>query len=320
MCCERHVHQVLLILVELSAMLEIKQHLQFTGNRTLPLSKKTGNRMDRVLATILPIVVMLLAIVIVCYFLWRMKRKPAGTLSLIDSTNPEDIRSINSLIIDLPTLRATTENFDEGKKLGEGGFGAVYKGILPNGREIAVKRLSQSSRQGIKELETELVLVAKLQHKSLIRLVGVCLEEHEKLLVYEYMPNKSLDTFLFGTVIHHHLATLKQVWEHWTMGTTVEIMDPSLCSHNPSVDQMLRCIHIGLLCVQHNPVDRPLMSTVNVMLRSSTMPSQAPSRPAFCFLKSGVNSEVYHGRGIAQSTSRPAVSENEVTITEIEAR
>ncbi|XP_039828902.1 cysteine-rich receptor-like protein kinase 6 isoform X1 [Panicum virgatum] len=383
-----------------------------------------GNRTARVLAIILLIVIMMLGTVVVFYRLWRRRKKPAGKLLLI--VNPEDIRSIDSLMIDLPTLRATTENFDEGKKLGEGGFGAVYKGVLPNGREIAVKRLSQSSRQGMKELKTELVLVAKLQHKNLVRLVGICLEEPEKLLVYEYMPNNSLDTFLFdpdksneldldkrfmiingiaqglqylheesqlkivhrdlkasnvlldsdfnpkisdfglarlfgsdqsqyvtnrvvgtygymapeyamrghysiksdvfsfgvlmleivagrrnggsyGSEQHDHLLSL--VWGHWTMGTVLEIMDSSLSDH-PSVDQMLKCIHIGLLCVQHNPADRPMMSTVNTMLNSSTVPRQAPSRPAFCFQKSGTS----------QCTSRSEVSANEVTITELEAR
>lgn len=73
----------------------------------------------------------------------------------------------------------------------------VYKGDLPEGQEITVKRLSQTSKQGIEELKTELVLVAKLNHKNLVRLVGVCLEKSEKILVYEYMPHRSLDTFLF---------------------------------------------------------------------------------------------------------------------------
>ncbi|KAM0878623.1 hypothetical protein ACQ4PT_034753 [Festuca glaucescens] len=140
---------------------------------------------------------------------------PAPAATGEDSTNQDDIQSIDSLLLDLATLRAATDNFSESNKLGEGGFGSVYKGVLSEGQEIAVKRLSQTSTQGVEELKTELVLVAKLQHKNLVRLVGVCLESHEKLLVYEYMPNRSLDTVLFGT--HHSstaLAVLISEMEH----------------------------------------------------------------------------------------------------------
>lgn len=91
-----------------------------------------------------------------------------------------------------------TDNFSTDNKLGEGGFGPVYKGVLENGQEIAVKRLSKTSKQGVDELKNEVILIAKLQHRNLVRTLGCCAEGEESMLIYEYMPNNSLDFILFG--------------------------------------------------------------------------------------------------------------------------
>ncbi|XP_075653984.1 G-type lectin S-receptor-like serine/threonine-protein kinase At4g27290 [Castanea sativa] len=97
----------------------------------------------------------------------------------------------------LATIVIATNNFSSDNKLGEGGFGLVYKGTLIDGKEIAVKRLSQKSRQGLREFKNEVILIAKLQHRNLVRLLGYCIEGDEKMLIYEYMPNGSLDSFIF---------------------------------------------------------------------------------------------------------------------------
>ncbi|KAF3784796.1 Cysteine-rich receptor-like protein kinase 10, partial [Nymphaea thermarum] len=96
----------------------------------------------------------------------------------------------------LKAVQAATNNFSEENKLGGGGFGPVYKGEL-SGRIVAVKRLSEHSGQGLKEFMNEVILIAKLQHKSLVRLLGCCVERGEKMLIYEFMPNGSLDAFFY---------------------------------------------------------------------------------------------------------------------------
>ncbi|XP_071709172.1 G-type lectin S-receptor-like serine/threonine-protein kinase RKS1 [Rutidosis leptorrhynchoides] len=100
-------------------------------------------------------------------------------------------------VFDLSKIVAATDNFSLSNKVGEGGFGSVYKGTLQNGQEVAVKRLSQSSGQGMQEFENEVTLIAKLQHRNLVRLLGYCFHRDEKMLIYEYLPNKGLDSFIF---------------------------------------------------------------------------------------------------------------------------
>ncbi|XP_042497407.1 cysteine-rich receptor-like protein kinase 10 isoform X2 [Macadamia integrifolia] len=100
-------------------------------------------------------------------------------------------------LISLATIHAATNNFSDLNLLGQGGFGPVYKGALPNGREVAIKRLSSGSEQGSVEFMNEVSLILKLQHKNLVRLLGCCAEGAERILVYEYMPNGSLDSVLF---------------------------------------------------------------------------------------------------------------------------
>ncbi|KAI9082783.1 hypothetical protein K1719_035240 [Acacia pycnantha] len=111
-----------------------------------------------------------------------------------DDTNMDDLELP---LFDFNTITMATDNFSEANKLGDGGFGSVYRGRLLEGHDIAVKRLSKSSGQGIKEFKNEVKLIVKLQHRNLVRMLGCCIEEEEKLLVYEYMENKSLDFFLF---------------------------------------------------------------------------------------------------------------------------
>lgn len=102
-----------------------------------------------------------------------------------------------SLFIDLPVLEAATGGFSDDNLLGRGGFGPVYKGVMENGQQIAVKRLSLGSRQGVREFLNEVRLLLKVQHRNLVSLLGCCASSGHKMLVYPYFPNSSLDHTLF---------------------------------------------------------------------------------------------------------------------------
>ncbi|KAJ0079832.1 hypothetical protein Patl1_22981 [Pistacia atlantica] len=120
-------------------------------------------------------------------------------LAWIDYDASENLlnKGVNLKVYRASSIMQATDNFSSKTKLGEGGFGPVYKGLLPDGQEVAIKRLSGKSKQGLVEFKNELIIVAKLQHTNLVRLLGFCIQGEEKILVYEYMPNKSLDTYIF---------------------------------------------------------------------------------------------------------------------------
>lgn len=134
--------------------------------------------------------------------LW-LSRGKARPNFVSDNVHGDNINQANHQelpLFNFEELATATNNFHPTNKLGQGGFGPVYRGKLQNGKEIAVKRLSRASGQGLEELMNEVVVISKLQHRNLVRLLGCCVEEDEKMLVYEYMTNKSLDAFLFDPV------------------------------------------------------------------------------------------------------------------------
>ncbi|XP_051228636.1 cysteine-rich receptor-like protein kinase 6 [Lolium perenne] len=312
--------------------------------------------------------------------------------------NPfKKISSAQCVIFDLPALQEATENFSQRNKLGEGGFGAVYKGTLPDGQDIAVKKLLGTAGHGLHQLHNEVLLLAQLQHKNLVRLHGFYSSRDDTLLVYEYIKNGSLDNFLSDTreghilnweqqyniilgiakgilylhedssmrIIHRDLKPnnilldddmepkiadfglarllgeghthtmtsgvagtpgymapeyvyqqrvspkidifsygvlvlqivtrrrecwsddinnvnlLTEVWNHWRKGSIIEMMDHTLDEHTQN--HQLRYLHIGLMCVQADPGDRPEISTVIFMLTRDNMELQPPEEPAFFF-------------------------------------
>ncbi|KAL0699131.1 hypothetical protein Bca4012_055253 [Brassica carinata] len=340
-------------------------------------------------ATVLGVLILLVLGYILC---WRRK--------LYQRTQMEtdsDISITHSSQYDFKTIEAATNNFSRSNKIGEGGFGEVYKGTLSNGTEVAVKRLSKMSGQGTREFRNEAVLVSKLQHRNLVRLLGFCLEGEEKILIYEFVPNKSLDYLLFNpekqgqldwnqrykiiggiargilylhqdsrlTIIHRDLKasnilldadmnpkisdfglctifgidqtqgntnriagtyaymspeyalqgqfSMKSdiysfgvlvleiisgkknsnvyqmdetstagnlAWRLWRNGSPIELLDPAIGRNNQS-NEVTRCIHIALLCVQDNPEDRPMLSTIILMLTSNTITLPMPNLPSF---------------------------------------
>ncbi|KAM1130889.1 hypothetical protein ACFX19_046185 [Malus domestica] len=209
--------------------------------RKLPLSLK-------IVAVLLSVI--FLACIVISIYTWRRNTNnkrdqirrgqfdsERRVKELIDTSEFKEEEGIDVPFFDMQTILDATDNFSNANKLGQGGYGPVYKGVFLGGQEIAVKRLSRVSGQGLQEFRNEVVLIAKLQHRNLVRLKGYCMKGEEKILLYEYMPNKSLDSFIFDQT--------KSMFLNWEMRFSIilGIARGLLYLHQ---DSRLRIIHRDL--------------------------------------------------------------------------
>ncbi|XP_025610853.1 probable LRR receptor-like serine/threonine-protein kinase At1g07650 isoform X3 [Arachis hypogaea] len=168
---------------------ELEIRLYWAGKDSLPKHNHISTRL--MAGIVAPTVIVI--ILIICLLWWK------GCLRKKTSLEKE-LRNLDlqTGLFSLHQIKAATNNFNISNKIGEGGFGPVYKGILPNGTIIAVKQLSSKSKQGNREFINEIAMISALQHPCLVKLYGCCVEGDQLLLIYEYMENNSLAYALFG--------------------------------------------------------------------------------------------------------------------------
>lgn len=191
-------------LVWMGDLIDMENFTQGGENLYVRTNRSRGKK--RGLEIVLPVISSLL-ILILMGLIWicGLRGKQGSkvvlkrlTLGDTGTSNELPDRNAEFLILSFRAIATTTNNFSESCILGQGGFGNVYKGTLEDGKEIAVKRLRVGSVQGVVEFKNEIALIAKLQHRNLVKLLGCCIHEDEKLLIYEFMPNGSLDAFIFN--------------------------------------------------------------------------------------------------------------------------
>uniref|UniRef100_A0A5B7BGN7 Putative G-type lectin S-receptor-like serine/threonine-protein kinase SD1-1 n=1 Tax=Davidia involucrata TaxID=16924 RepID=A0A5B7BGN7_DAVIN len=180
-------------------LIDIKRFTE-SGNQNLYVrvtaSELADSRKKRQLVLVMVAAsIALVLLLLASGIIWKRRTQTQGTWQDILSGDEENLELP---IFNIDTIAKATNNFSYSNKIGEGGFGPVYKGQLSTGQEIAVKRLSENSKQGLNEFKNEVILIAKLQHRNLVRLLGCCIQGEERILIYEYMPNGSLSSFIFG--------------------------------------------------------------------------------------------------------------------------
>jgi len=131
------------------------------------------------------------------------KSSPTGTGSSLGSEKVQPSPGISlasQSTFTYDELAMATDGFSNSNLLGQGGFGYVHKGVLPNGKIVAVKQLKSESRQGEREFHAEVDVISRVHHRHLVSLVGYCISDNQKMLVYEYVPNNTLEFHLHGKI------------------------------------------------------------------------------------------------------------------------
>ncbi|EFH70820.1 leucine-rich repeat family protein [Arabidopsis lyrata subsp. lyrata] len=203
-------------------------------------------------------------------------------------TDDEEILSmdIKPYTFTYSILKSATQDFDPSNKLGEGAFGVVYKGTLNDGREIAVKKLSSvGSRHGKGQFVAEIVAISSVLHRNLVKLYGCCFEGDQRLLVYEYLSNGSLDDALFVSGRKNSDENLEEgkkyllewAWNLHEKSRDVELIDDELGEYN--MEEVKCMIGVALLCTQSSHALRPPMSRVVAMLSGDAEVNDATSKP-----------------------------------------
>ncbi|KAM7464843.1 hypothetical protein LguiB_012405 [Lonicera macranthoides] len=217
-------------------------------------------------------------LLILAFFLWyTLSKKPNDAIrgNILGAT---ELRGPHNY--SYGDLKSATKNFSKEYKLGEGGFGEVFKGILKNGNVVAVKRITMSSSRANTEFESEVKLISNVHHRNLIRLVGCCSKSSKLFLVLEYMANGSLDKLLFG----EKKGTLnwKQrgseprqqqicrdfAWKLYENDMHLKLVDETLDPNEYAPEEAKKIIEIALMCTQSPVSLRPNMSDVVASLSS----------------------------------------------------
>ncbi|KAH6805210.1 cysteine-rich RLK protein 2 [Perilla frutescens var. frutescens] len=279
--------------------------MMYSDTNFLNPMRGTGNSRGRVAAIVIAAISAAAALAIgavIGFHMWKNrtieKRRKGDAEKLLKNLSDRNLHFKYS------TLEKATNSYNEANKLGQGGFGTVYKGVLADGREIAVKRLFFDNKHRAADFYNEVNIISSVEHKNLVRLLGCSCLGPESLLVYEYLPNKSLDQFIFGIMskTRFQFYTFQQcnnngsqdtdnidslitiAWKHFQQRSVEEQFDPNLMLHDhnsvSTKNQILRVVHVALLCTQEASSRRPSMSMALLMLaEKDELP--APTNPPF---------------------------------------